>query len=190
MPVREFEVVARSIEKRRVESDYPVWMNLPYMTPVVDRGKHSHQSLTSPTSPMGASLVRITSPLLGTCRRVQILYVFSCNIVHGIKCHIAISEHSVSSNHFKQSRSIDFGRSLVHTIHNGFTRFLYRNSLPAFTTLGECRVEVAFKQSSGILEILFGVGFGGGDAVKRFVEDADDAPLLREGRKWGSGKLR
>ena len=34
----------------------------------------------------------------------------------------------------------------------------------------------------GVLEVLFGVGFGGGDAVKRFVEDADDSPLFGEGR--------
>jgi len=30
------------------------------------------------------------------------------------------------------------------------------------------------------LEVLFGVGFGGGDALKRFVEDADDTSLFRE----------
>src|SRR5712692_9923659 len=39
---------------------------------------------------------------------------------------------------------------------------------------------VTFKQSAGVLEVLFGVGFGGGDAVKRFVEDADDPPLFGE----------
>ena len=38
-------------------------------------------------------------------------------------------------------------------------------------------LQMAFKQGTGVLEVLFGVGFGGGDAVKRFVEDADD-PLL------------
>ena len=30
------------------------------------------------------------------------------------------------------------------------------------------------------MEVLFGVGFGGGDAVKRFVEDADDSLLFGE----------
>jgi len=31
---------------------------------------------------------------------------------------------------------------------------------------------VAFEEGAGVLEVLFGVGFGGGDAVKGFVEDA------------------
>ena len=44
--------------------------------------------------------------------------------------------------------------------------------------LGENGLPVAFKQGTGVLEVLFGVGFGGGDAVKRFVEDADDALLF------------
>jgi hypothetical protein len=44
-------------------------------------------------------------------------------------------------------------------------------------------LQVAFKQGAGVLEVLFGVGFGGGDAVKRFVENADDASLLG-GRWW------
>ncbi len=39
---------------------------------------------------------------------------------------------------------------------------------------------MAFKQGAGVLEVLFGVGFGGGDAVKRFVEDGDDAVLFGE----------
>ena len=41
-------------------------------------------------------------------------------------------------------------------------------------------LEVAFKEGAGVLEVLFGVGFGGGDALKRFVEDADDPPLFGE----------
>ena len=48
---------------------------------------------------------------------------------------------------------------------------------PALTALGEDGLKVAFKEGTGVLEVLFGVGFGGGDALKRFVEDADD-PLL------------
>ena len=48
---------------------------------------------------------------------------------------------------------------------------------PPLAALGEDGLEVAFKEGAGVLEVLFGVGFGGGDAVKRFVEDADD-PLL------------
>ncbi len=49
---------------------------------------------------------------------------------------------------------------------------------PAVAALGEDGVEVAFKQSTGVLEVLFGVGFGGGDAGKRFVQDAHDPPLF------------
>ena len=37
--------------------------------------------------------------------------------------------------------------------------------------------EIPSEDVVGVLEILFGVGFGGGYALKRFVEDADD-PLL------------
>ncbi len=43
--------------------------------------------------------------------------------------------------------------------------------------LGEDGLEVAFEEGAGVLEVLFGVGFGGGEALKRFVEQADD-PLL------------
>ena len=39
---------------------------------------------------------------------------------------------------------------------------------------------MAFKQGAGVLEVLFGVGFGGGDAVEGFVEDGDDAVLFGE----------
>ena len=48
---------------------------------------------------------------------------------------------------------------------------------PPRAALGEDGLEVAFEEGAGVLEVLFGVGFGGGDALKRFVEDADD-PLL------------
>ena len=48
---------------------------------------------------------------------------------------------------------------------------------PPLAALGEDGLEVAFEEGAGVLEVLFGVGFGGGDALKRFVEDADD-PLL------------
>ena len=37
---------------------------------------------------------------------------------------------------------------------------------------------MAFENGAGVLEVLFGVGFGGGDTLKRFVEDADDALLF------------
>jgi len=34
--------------------------------------------------------------------------------------------------------------------------------------------------AAGVEEVLFGVGFGGGEALKRCVEDADDPLLLGE----------
>ncbi len=57
---------------------------------------------------------------------------------------------------------------------------------PPLAALGEDGLEVAFEEGAGVLEVLFGVGFGGGDALKRFVEDADD-PLLFGER--GNGNL-
>jgi hypothetical protein len=42
-------------------------------------------------------------------------------------------------------------------------------------------LEVAFEEGAGVLEVGFGVGFGGGETRKRFVQDADDALLLGEG---------
>ena len=45
-------------------------------------------------------------------------------------------------------------------------------------------VEVAFKQRTGVLEVLCGVGLGGGEAGKRFVQHPDD-PLLFESHLHG-----
>jgi hypothetical protein len=36
---------------------------------------------------------------------------------------------------------------------------------------------MAFEEGAGVLEVLFGVGFRGGEALKRFVQQSDD-PLL------------
>jgi hypothetical protein len=36
---------------------------------------------------------------------------------------------------------------------------------PSLSALGEDRLEVAFEEGAGVLEVLFGVGFGGGDAL-------------------------
>ena len=57
---------------------------------------------------------------------------------------------------------------------------------PPLTALGEDGLQVAFKERAGVLEVLFGVGFGGGDALKRFVEDADDPLLFGERWEWES----
>ncbi len=53
-----------------------------------------------------------------------------------------------------------------------------RFSDPPLAALGEDGLQVAFEKGAGVLEVLFGIGFGGGDAVKRFVKDADDALLF------------
>ena len=57
---------------------------------------------------------------------------------------------------------------------------------PPLASLGEDGLEVAFEEGAGVLEVLFGVGFGGGEALKRFVQQADD-PLLFGQR--GDGNL-
>ena len=49
---------------------------------------------------------------------------------------------------------------------------------PPLSALGEDGLEVAFEEGAGVLEVLFGVGFGGGETRKRFVQDADDPLLL------------
>ena len=54
---------------------------------------------------------------------------------------------------------------------------------PPLAALGEDGLQVAFEEGAGVLEVLFGVGFGGGDALKRFVEDADDPLLFGERRE-------
>ena len=55
--------------------------------------------------------------------------------------------------------------------------------MSAMASLGKDGLEVAFEEGAGVLEVLFGVGFGGGDALKRFVKDADDPLLLGERRE-------
>ena len=57
---------------------------------------------------------------------------------------------------------------------------------PPLAALGEDGLEVAFEEGAGVLEVLFGVGFGGGEARKRFVQQADD-PLLFGERGTGIG---
>jgi hypothetical protein len=49
-------------------------------------------------------------------------------------------------------------------------------------------VKVTVEEGAGVLEVFFGVGFGGGDTLKRFVENAND-PLLFFGLWNGNGKL-
>ena len=54
------------------------------------------------------------------------------------------------------------------------------------TPLTKHRIQMAFKEGTGVEEVLFGVGLGGGDAVKGFVEDGDDALLFGERGKRNS----
>ncbi len=54
---------------------------------------------------------------------------------------------------------------------------------PPFAALKENFIQVAFKEFTGVQEVLFGVGFGLGNGVKGFVENAHDPPLFGEGRK-------
>jgi hypothetical protein len=62
----------------------------------------------------------------------------------------------------------------------------YLYQVTEHSLLGIYGIQVAFKQGAGVLEVLFGVGFG--DAVKRFVQDADDSLLFGEGGRgnWNS----
>jgi hypothetical protein len=49
---------------------------------------------------------------------------------------------------------------------------------PPRAALAENGLEVTLEELVGVEEILFGVGFGGGDSCKRFVQQADDPPLF------------
>ena len=68
----------------------------------------------------------------------------------------------------------------MRSISNFFANFFQSLLLPTSATLREDRLQVAFEQGAGVFEVLFGVSFGGGDAFKRFVEDADDSLLFCE----------
>jgi hypothetical protein len=41
---------------------------------------------------------------------------------------------------------------------------------------------MTLKDRTGVLQVPFGIGFGGGEARKRFVEQGDDSLLFGE---WG-----
>ena len=60
---------------------------------------------------------------------------------------------------------------------------------PSGALLGKYGLNVAFKESAGVLEILFGVSFGGGEALKRFIEQTND-PLLLSARRDGNGEFQ
>jgi len=51
---------------------------------------------------------------------------------------------------------------------------------PPLPPLTEDGLKMTLKERTGVLEVPFGVGFGGGEARKRFIEQGDDSLLLRE----------
>ena len=84
-------------------------------------------------------------------------------------------------------------RCLVFAIHNQLTQIRQRFIVfhPPISALGEDGLQVAFEQGAGVLQVLFGVGFGSGDGDKRFVENADDALLFGDAgeRDWKLFKM-
>ena len=55
---------------------------------------------------------------------------------------------------------------------------------PPLPSLSKHRLEVALKQSPRVLQVPSGVGLGGGQPGKGFVEDAHDPLLLFEGGEY------
>ncbi len=55
---------------------------------------------------------------------------------------------------------------------------------PPLSPLTEHGLKMALEERAGVLEVPFGVGFSGGKASKRFVEQGDNSPLFGE---WGDG---
>ena len=58
----------------------------------------------------------------------------------------------------------------------------YPRSAPPLALLLVARLQMADEQRAGVLEVFFGVGFGGGDVGKGFVEEGDDAALFLD--RW------
>jgi hypothetical protein len=55
-----------------------------------------------------------------------------------------------------------------------------RHAFPPLPALTEDGLKVTLKERTGILEVPFAVGFGGGEARKRFVKQGGDSPLFGE----------
>ncbi len=73
---------------------------------------------------------------------------------------------------------------LASTKVNGY--ILQSLLLPPLPPLTEHGLKVILKSCTGVLEVPFGVGFGGGEARKRFVEQGDNSLLFGE---WGYWKF-
>ena len=125
------------------------------------------------------------------CQHVTILE--NRLLVSGVECFFHVFRFrqqdlifsDVFARNEENTRLIDICDALPswrRTLGDAFTHAAQPLLHPSLTALGEDGLQMAFKQSTGVLEVLFGVGFGDGDAVKRFVEDANDALLF--GERW------
>ena len=63
-----------------------------------------------------------------------------------------------------------------------FRNLTNSHPVPSITTLPKDGLKMTPKERAGVLEVLFGVSFGGGETRKRFVEQGDDSLLFGE---WG-----
>src|SRR5437879_6115508 len=84
---------------------------------------------------------------------------------------------------FRRKGSSDFVGGALTYLDQKLSRSVPTSFVPTPCRTGEDGLEVAFEDSTSVLKVLLGVGFGGGDALKRFVEYADDPLLFGERRK-------
>src|SRR5690349_11754862 len=58
--------------------------------------------------------------------------------------------------------------------------------MPAVTLFPKDGLKLPFEELASIVEVFFGVGFGDADGRERFIENANDPPLLgrRRNRNW------
>src|SRR3546814_18708579 len=59
----------------------------------------------------------------------------------------------------------------------------YRKFDPILARPRENDIQITFKQLAGVDEVLFGIGDGAPDPLKRFIANGDDAPLFGKDRK-------
>jgi hypothetical protein len=62
--------------------------------------------------------------------------------------------------------------------------FIQAHFSPAIPPPAEGNCKMTFKDRAGVPEAPLGVGFGGGEARKRFVEQGDDSLLFGEWGDW------
>ena len=122
-------------------------------------------------------------------RRVFVLVIslFACSLSQSNEARLESLLRADARHTVPQLRSFA-DRAVVLT--DDRSRFAKRLLHPPLAALGEDGLEVAFEEGAGVLEVLFGVGFGGGDALKRFVENADDPLLFGERGDRNSSDLQ